>query len=45
MGLNLTSPDHTALSRRNKDVEIPRAARDRDGPIHLSIDSAALEVL
>ena len=45
MGLALQTPDHTTLSRRNRDVEIPRLARDHDGPLHLVIDSTGLKVL
>ena len=45
MGLNLTSPDHTTLSRRNKDVDVPRLGREHDGPIHLTVDSTGLKIL
>ena len=44
MGLDLTSPDHTTLSRRNRDVQVPALRRDADGPIHLIVDSTGLKV-
>ena len=44
MGLSLKAPDHTTLSRRNRDVEIPRLARGHDGPLHLVIDSTGLKI-
>ena len=45
MRLDLTAPDHTTLSRRNKDVQVPRLARAHDGPIHLVVDSTGLRIL
>ena len=44
LGLALSIPDHTLLSRRAKTlrVEIPRRART--GPIHLVVDSTGLKV-
>ena len=39
MGLDLNAPDHTTLSRRNRDVLVPALSRDDDGPIHLIVDS------
>ncbi len=44
MGLDLEAPDHTTLSRRNKDVEVPALARAHDGPIHLVVDSTGLKI-
>jgi hypothetical protein len=44
MGLSLKTPDHTTLSRRNRDVEIPRLARGHHGPLHLVIDSTGLKI-
>ena len=44
MGLPLGTPDHTTLSRRNRDVEIPHLARGPDCPLHLVIDSTGLRV-
>ncbi len=45
MELELKSPDHTTLSRRNQDVEVPRLTRAHDGPIHLVVDSTGLKIL
>lgn len=45
MGLDLDTPDHTTLSRRNHNVEVPRLARVHDGPVHLVIDSTGLKIL
>jgi len=44
MDLDLKTPDHTTLSRRHRDVEAPRFARDA-GPLHLVIDSTGLKML
>jgi hypothetical protein len=44
MGLALKTPDHTTLSRRNRDVEVPRLPRGQDGPLHLVIDSSGLKM-
>ena len=45
MGLDLKAPDHTTLSRRNHDVEVPSLTRAHDGPIHLVVDSTGLKIL
>jgi len=45
MGLDLDSPDHTTLSRRNRNVEVPRVAKTHNGPSHLVIDSTGLKML
>jgi hypothetical protein len=45
MGLDLAAPDHTTLSRRNKDVDVPRLARNHEGPILPIVDSTGLKVL
>jgi len=45
MGLGLKTPDHTTLSRRNRDVEIPHLPRGHDDALHLVIDSTGLKVL
>ena len=45
MGLDLDTPDHTTLSRRNSDVEVPLLAKKHDGPIHLAIDSIGLKIV
>ena len=44
MGLSLKTPNHTTLSRRNRDVEVPRLPRGQDGPLHLVIDSTGLKI-
>ncbi|MBT6148479.1 MAG: IS5 family transposase [Gemmatimonadetes bacterium] len=44
MGLTLQTPDHTTLSRRSRDVEIPPFAQS-GGPLHLVIDSTGLKIL
>jgi len=45
MDLSLKTPDHTTLSRRNRDVEVTWLARGHDGPLHLVIDSSGLKIL
>ncbi len=45
MGLTLTSPDHTTLSRRNRDVDVPLPTKAHGSPIHLIVDSTGLEIL
>jgi len=45
MGLDLMTPDHTTLSRRNRNVEVPRLAKAHQGPVHLVIDSTGLKML
>ncbi len=44
MDLALRAPDHTTLSRRSRDVEVPRFAQGGD-PLHLVIDSTGLKIL
>jgi hypothetical protein len=44
MELDLKAPDHTTLSRRNKDVDVPAPTRAHDGPIHLIVDSTGLKI-
>jgi hypothetical protein len=44
MRLDLTAPDHTTLSRRNRDVLVPTLRRHDDGPIHLIVDSTGLKI-
>jgi hypothetical protein len=44
MGLDLTSPDHTTLSRRNRDVNVPRPNRAHNEPLHLIVDSTGLKI-
>jgi len=45
LGLDLEAPDHTTLSRRNQDVEVPPMTRAHDGSIHLVVDSTGLKIL
>ena len=44
MALDLNAPDHTTLSRRNRDVRVPALSRAEDGPIHLIVDSTGLKI-
>ncbi len=44
MELDLKAPDHTTLSRRNKDVDVPAPTRVHDGPIHLIVDATGLKL-
>ncbi len=44
MGLGLTAPDHTTLSRRSKDVQVPRHPRTKGEAIHLIVDSTGLKI-
>ncbi len=37
MDLELKAPDHTTMSRRNKDVNVSSPTRAHDGPIHLIV--------
>ena len=40
MELDLKAPDHTTLSRRNKDVDVSSPTRAHHGALHLIVDSA-----
>ena len=45
LGLALTVPDHSTLSRRAKTLEVPRPRLRRDGePLHLLVDSTGLKL-
>jgi hypothetical protein len=44
MDVSLQTPDHTTLSRRSRDVELPHFARD-GVPLSLVIDSTGLKIL
>ena len=44
MGLDLKAPDHSTLSRRGENVEVPPLCRDHEGPIHLVVDSTGLRI-
>ncbi len=44
MQLDLKAPDHTTLSRRNKDVDVPCPTRAHDGALQLIVDSTGLKI-
>ena len=47
MELDLKAPEHTTLSRRNKDVDVPRPpcpTRAHDRALHLIVDSKGLKI-
>src|SRR3954465_11039414 len=45
LGLDLSVPDHTTLSRRAETVEVPRPRSDSDAePVHLLVDSTGLKL-
>ena len=45
LGLDLTVPDHSTLSRRAATLEMPRPQARRDGePLHLLVDSTGLKL-
>ena len=44
MGVQLDTPDHTTLSRRSRQLELPLRARRKAGPINLIIDSSGLAI-
>ena len=47
MEFDLRAPDHTTLSRRNKDVDVPHPpcpTRAHDGALHLIVDSTGLKI-
>ena len=43
LGLNLTVPDHTTLSRRAESLDVARP-RPVSGPVHLLVDSTGLKL-
>lgn len=45
MGLDLRTPDHTTLSRRNGSVLVSQVPKTQDGPIHLVIDTTGLKMV
>ena len=45
MGLEVEAPDHTTLSRRNQDVEVPPLTLAHNHPFHLVVDSTGLKIL
>jgi hypothetical protein len=45
LGLDLTVPDHSTLSRRAETLEVPRPASGPGGePVHLLVDSTGLRL-
>jgi len=45
LGLDLSVPDHTTLSRRAESLEVPRSRSDSDAkPVHLLVDSTGLKL-
>ncbi len=44
MGLELSIPDHTTLSRRSKQLKITRFKREPGDPIHILVDSTGLKI-
>ena len=44
LDLDLSAPDHTTLSRRNKDIKVPPLSPGSTEPLHLIVDSTGLEI-
>ncbi len=44
MAVDLAAPDHTTLSRRNRDVDVPQPTSSHEGPLHLIVDSTGLKI-
>ncbi len=44
LGLDLSVPDHSTLSRRAKTLEVPPLRRGGTGPLHLLVDSTGLKL-
>jgi Transposase DDE domain len=44
LGLDLTVPDHSTMSRRSKTLEMPPLRRSGPGPLHLLVDSTGLKL-
>jgi len=44
LGLNLSVPDHSTLSRRAKTLQVPLLRRAGTGPLHLLVDSTGLKL-
>src|SRR3954451_8142745 len=44
MGLTLSAPDHSTVSRRAVTLPVIQPAHVRHGPLHVSIDSTGLQV-
>ena len=45
MGLDLSAPDHSTLSRRQKGLPVDLPTRPPQEPIHLVVDSSGFESL
>ncbi len=44
LGLDLTVPDHSTMSRRSKTLKMPPLRRSGAGPLHLLVDSTGLKL-
>jgi DDE family transposase len=44
LGLDLTVPDHSTMSRRSKTLKMPPLRRSGTGPLHLLVDSTGLKL-
>jgi hypothetical protein len=44
LGLDLSVPDYSTLSRRAQSLELPAQTRSTGGPIHLLVDSSGLKL-
>ena len=44
VGLSLTVPDHSTMSRRSRALELPPLRRSGTGPLHLLVDSTGLKL-
>ena len=44
LGLDLTVPDHSTLSRRSTRLDMPPLRRSGTGPLHLLVDSTGLKL-
>ena len=44
LGLALTVPDHSTMSRRSKTLDMPPLRRSGTGPLHLLVDSTGLKL-
>jgi len=45
MGIDLSAPDHTTLSRRSRGLEVELRRFATNGPIHLIVDSTGLSIV
>jgi hypothetical protein len=44
LGLTLTVPDHSTMSRRSKTLQLPPLRRSETGPLYLLVDSTGLKL-